>query len=64
MASGTISGIPDPIETPVRGVGFNGSVGMIANLNASGAVSVRSLGAITTSASSYCYFSLTYITAD
>lgn len=64
MASGNISGIPDPIETPVRGVGFNGSAGMIANLNASGAVSVRSLGAITTSASSYCYFSLTYITAD
>lgn len=64
MASGTISGIPAPAIGPVRGVGFNGSAGLVANLNTLCEVSVRALATITTSSTSYCYFSLTYITED
>lgn len=64
MASGTISGLPEPVTTPVRGVGYNGSAVLVANLKASGAFSIRSSATITTSSTSYCYFSLTYITED
>lgn len=64
MATGTISGLPEPIETPVRGVGYNGSAILVASLSTSGAITIRTGATITTSSTSYCYFSLTYLTND
>lgn len=64
MASGTISGLPEPVTTPVRGVGYNGSAVLVANLNPSGALTIRTFSTITTSSTSYCYFSLVYLTED
>ena len=64
MATGTISGLPAPIEVPVRGVGYNGSAILVASLSSSGAITVRTGATITTSSTSYCYFSLTYLTNE
>lgn len=64
MAVGSLSGVPAPISSHVRGVSYNGSTIGILDFIPSKDLSVRVNAAVTTSTTSYFHFTIVYITNE
>ena len=61
MAKGKLSGLPAPVEYPVRAASYNGSTVGVLSWNTS-SVNVRVNTETTTSTTTYMYFQLVYLT--